>query len=81
MVKGFLPIVIITDGSRSSIAAKSLQFFPVLSESEMSNSMVMGVVYRLLTNLTSAACAIRRLRLRRSKSRRDTLYRFVPIWH
>ena len=46
MVKGVFPMVIVADGSRSLIAAKSLRFliFIVLSESELSNSMATRVV-------------------------------------
>ena len=77
-LKVFYSMVVITDGSRSLIAAKSLRrfceelakslrsftgIFIVLSQSELSNSIVTEVVQRLLTNLIYMACAIRHLRL------------------
>ena len=66
-LKVFSSMLIDVDESRSLIAVKSLRcftgIFTVLSESELPNLMVTGVVYRLFTNLTSAACAIRRSRL------------------
>ena len=48
MVNDFSPMLIVDDGSRSLIAAKSFRcltgIFTVFSQSELSNSMVMGVV-------------------------------------
>ena len=50
------------DGSKTFKAANNFRCFTgrftELSESELPNSTVTGVIYQLLTNFISAACAI-----------------------
>ena len=63
-VMTFHLIVMEADRSSSLIAMKILQCytrrFTEFSESELPNSTVIGVVLRLLINLTFAACAMSR---------------------
>ena len=58
------PMVIEVEGSNSLRAIKILRCFTgrftLFPESELPNSIVVRVVYRLLRNFTSAACAMRR---------------------